>query len=472
MSVTENKKFPLELSLINSFRDNIEGDYNSSHPKVKEARNKGFELLEQSGLPTTKLEKWRSTNLSKFYKNGFDIGDSKPEFDKEINEIFNCSVHGFNTNVYSLLNGWYYSPEEKQLQVLDDGIIIGSIIRAQEEYPDLFDKYYNELASPDSHGLNAANAAVYTDGLFVYVPENVKAEKAIQLIKMVNRDSSIMINTRNLIILGDNSSLKFLHCDDSINQHEGFLVTNTEIFLGENASLSLYKLQNLNNQTTLVNSTCVDQKAGSNVSINVLSFNGGAIRNEFHIDLTGEHAHADIMGMYLMDQTQHIDNQVKVVHSAPNCTSSELFKGVLDDKATGVFNGYIYVARDAQKTAAFQKNANILMTSDAKIDTMPFLEIYADDVKCSHGATVGQLDDEALFYLRQRGISEKDARLLLMYAFVNEVTGKIDISPLRESIEDMVKKRLRGDLSICDRCVLHCTTPDKPLEFDIDMSKV
>ncbi len=472
MTTTEKKRFPLEKSLQDSYREKILKSTQSYHPKVKESRERGIVWLEKSGLPTTKLEKWKSTNLSKFYNNGFDIGDLKPAFDKEINEIFNCSVHGFNTNVYSLLNGWYYSSEEKQLQVLDNGIIIGSINKAQEEYPEIFDKYYNELATPDSHGLNAANAAVYTDGLFVFVPKNVNADKAIQLIKMVNRETSIMINTRNLIILEDNSKLSFLHCDDSINQHAGFLVTNSEIFLGKNASLSLYKLQNLNNQTTLVNSTCVKQEAGSNVNINVLSFNGGAIRNEFHIDLTGEMAHADIMGMYLMDQNQHIDNQVKVLHSAPNCTSSELFKGVLDDKATGVFNGYIYVARDAQKTAAFQKNANILMTSDAKIDTMPFLEIYADDVKCSHGATVGQLDEEAMFYLMQRGIPKKDARLLLMYAFVNEVTGKIEILPLRDSIDDMVKKRLRGDLSICDRCVLHCSKPDKPLEFDIDMSKI
>ena len=281
-----------------------------------------------------------------------------------------------------------------------------------------------------------------------------------------------MINTRNLIIVGKNSKLSFLHCDDSINQHAGFLVTNTEIFLGENATLDLYKLQNLNNQTALVNSTFIQQKGESELNVNVLTFNGGTIRNEFTVDLIGEKADANINGMYLMDDKQHVDNQVKVIHSAPNCTSSELFKGVLDDSASGVFNGYIYVARDAQKTAAFQKNANILMTNTASIDTMPFLEIYADDVKCSHGATVGQLDNEALFYLMQRGISEGDAKLLLMYAFVTEVTGKINILPLRESIDDMVKKRLRGDLSICEKCVLHCSKPEIPVEFEIDMSKI
>jgi Fe-S cluster assembly protein SufD len=204
----------------------------------------------------------------------------------------------------------------------------------------------------------------------------------------------------------------------------------------------------------------------------VISLNGGIIRNELNVEFAGEGADADLNGIYLMDNKPHIDNQVFVTHAVPNCTSSELFKGVLDDSASGVFNGYIYVARDAQKTNAFQRNNNILLKPTAKIDTQPFLEIYADDVKCSHGATVGQLDEEALFYLMQRGISRQDAYLLLMYAFTAEVTGKISIETLQLNIEDMIKKRLRGELAICDKCVLHCSHPDIPLEFEIDMSKV
>ena len=472
MSLSTKTKNPFELSLSNTFKDNKNGIFNSPHNKVNESRRVGIKHFEKIGLPTSKNENWRSTNLHNVYEQKFTIGDEKPLFDKEINEIFRCNVHGFNTNVFALLNGWYYSSEETQLQILEDGIVVGSIIAAQKKYPEVFEKHFNEIAKPDHHGLSSVNAALFTDGLFIYVPDNVQLKKAVQLIKMVNRDTNIMINTRNLIIVGKNSSLSFLHCDDSINQHSGFLVTNTEVVLGENASLDLYKLQNLNNNTTLVNSTFVQQEKSSTLNVNVLTFNGGIIRNEFTVDLIGEGADANISGMYLMDDNQHVDNQVKVIHSAPNCTSSELFKGVLDDKASGVFNGYIYVARDAQKTIAFQKNANILMTSTASIDTMPFLEIYADDVKCSHGATVGQLDKDALFYLMQRGISENDAKLLLMYAFITEVTNKISIAALKDSIDDMVKKRLRGDLSICEKCVLHCSRPDIPVEFEIDMSKI
>ena len=231
-------------------------------------------------------------------------------------------------------------------------------------------------------------------------------------------------------------------------------------------------LQNLNDVTSLLNSTYIYQERNSRSKVNVMTLNGGKIRNELHVNLNGEGAEADLNGIYLMDKNQHVDNQVYVRHSVPNCYSSELFKGVLDNKATGVFKGYIYVARDAQQTNAFQRNNNILMTADAQIDTMPFLEIYADDVKCSHGATVGQLDEDALFYLMQRGISRDDARLLLMYAFASEVTSKIEIEPLRISLEDMIKKRLRGELSICEQCVLHCSVPEKILDFEIDMTKI
>lgn len=471
MKLSKNK-LPLELSLHKHYEDNVKGVYNNCHPKVRDARKASKLQLDNIGLPLANNEKWRNTNLGEFYKNSYLIGDEKPVFDKQINEIFSCVVHGFNTNVFALLNGWYYSSEEEQIQTLADGIIVGSINAAQKKYPELISKYFNELVTDDQHGLNAANGAIFTDGIFIYVPDNVESDKAIQLIKMVNRDSSTMINSRNLIILGKNSKLSFLHCDDSINQHHGFLVTNTEIFLDENAKLDLYKLQNLNDNTTIVNSTFANQKQNSELKVNVLTFNGGTIRNEFDIELAGKGAHADVSGIYLMDNKQHVDNQLLIKHLAPNCTSNQMFKGVLDDKASGVFKGSVYVAKDAQQTVAFQKNANILMTSEASIDTMPFLEIYADDVKCSHGATVGQLDSEAMFYLMQRGISKSDARLLLMYAFTSEVTSKIGIEALQTNIDDMIKKRLRGDLSICDKCVLHCSTPDTPIIFDIDMSKI
>ncbi len=461
----------LENELIKFAGKRLEELKNSEPPEFWEERKKAFEFFKEKGLPDKSLERWRYTDLWEWYQKSFTPETYQEKFTKKVNDIFECTVQGFDTRVVSVLNGHYYAPEDSMLIETADGVIMGSLKAARNKYHGYFEKYYNKIAKSDTNGFIAVNMAVAEDGVFIYVPDNVEVEKPLQLIKLVNK-KGLMVNTRNFIVMGKNSKLTFLHCDDSINHDETFINTLTEVVIGENASLDLYKLQNINDNTALINNTFFDLNNYSRLNVNVLSFNGGAIRNELYVNLNKPGAEADINGFYLMDKKQHIDNQVYVNHNAPECNSKELFKGILDDEATGVFNGYVYVARDSQHTNAFQRNNNILLTKGAKINTMPFLEIYADDVQCSHGATVGQLNDEALFYLMQRGIPFKDANMLLMYAFVAEVTGNIKIEALKTNIEDMVKKRLRGELSICDRCVLHCTTPDKPIEFDIDLSKI
>jgi Fe-S cluster assembly protein SufD len=472
MATIEKNNSILESSLTTYFSRMQEQLFDACHPQVSKQRAKAFDFFQKSGLPTNKDEKWRNSLLIKDYNDNYVIEGEAIPFSKSASDIFECEIHGYNSQIVSMLNGWYYAENPAQLQTLDDGIILGSMLAAQRELPEFFDKHYGNIADFRQNGFAAINTALFRDGVFIYIPDNVEVKNALQLIKMVNREERLMLNTRNLIVLGKNSKVSFMHCDDSVNHFASFINTLTEIYVDENASLDLYKLQNINDQTSLLNNTYIHQERNSRVKVSVLTLNGGKIRNEIHVDLQGEGAEADLNGVYLMDKNQHIDNQVFVRHSVPNCYSNELFKGVLDDKATAVFNGYIYVARDAQKTNAFQRNNNILMTAEANVDTMPFLEIYADDVKCSHGATVGQLDEDALFYLMQRGIKRDDALLLLMYAFTSEVTSNIGIEPLKLSIEDMIKKRLRGELSICEKCVLHCSIPDNPIEFEIDMSKI
>lgn len=470
---TQNKIHnPLAQSLIGQY-EAIESKLKGEDiPVISAARQKAINNFRQIGLPGRKDEKWRNTKLDAQYAADYSLETKASTYEKSVSEIFLCEIHGFNARVQSMLNGWYYSPEHSKLQTDENGVVTGSILAAQKAFPDLFEKHFGKAEVPSSNGFASINTALFRDGLFIYVPKNVEVEDTIQLIKMVNQLETPLLNSRNLIILEEGSKLSFMHCDDSINHQSSFINTVTEIVLGKNACLDLYKLQNINDQTTLINNTFIRQERDSRTKVNVLTLNGGMIRNEIYVDLAGEGADADINGIYLLDKKQHVDNQVTVRHSVPNCTSSELFKGVLNNESRGVFNGYIYVAKDAQKTYAFQRNNNILLSAEAQIDTMPFLEIYADDVKCSHGATVGQLDEEAMFYMMQRGISKEDARLLLMYAFTSEVTSKLDIEALRVSIEDMIKKRLRGELSICEKCVLHCSVPDKPIEFEIDMSKV
>jgi Fe-S cluster assembly protein SufD len=472
MSTINKIYIPLAQSLIGHFQEVESNLKKNGHPVVSKSRQEAFDYFQQIGLPTHKDEKWRNTKLDIQYATDYAFDVEASKYDKSVSEIFLCEIHGFDAKVKAMLNGWYYSPENSKLQTDEDGVISGSMLAAQKAYPDLFEKYFGKAVNFDKNGFVAINAALFRDGLFIYVPKNVEVKNTIQLIKMVNKQDNPLLNSRNLIILDEGSKLSFMHCDDSVNHQPSLINTVTEIVVGKNASLDLYKLQNINNKTTLINHTFIHQDRDSRTKVNVLTLNGGVIRNEIVVDLAGEGADADINGVYLMDKKQHIDNQVSVKHSVPNCTSNELFKGVLNNESRAVFNGYIYVAKDAQKTSAFQRNNNILLSADAQIDTMPFLEIYADDVKCSHGATVGQLDEEAMFYMMQRGISKEDARLLLMYAFTSEVTSKLNIEALRVSIEDMIKKRLRGELSICEKCVLHCSVPDKLIEFEIDMSKV
>ncbi len=232
-----------------------------------------------------------------------------------------------------------------------------------------------------------------------------------------------------------------------------------DIVVKENAFLEMYRIQNLDDTANLKTHIRIHQERDSRVHFVVVSFNAGDLRNHIEVDIDGEGCETKVYGLYLVDKKQHVENYLKINHNVPHCSSDTRFKGIIDDEASAVFNGHVYVAPGAQKTDAQQNNANIILTSTAKIDTKPFLEIYADDVKCSHGTSTGQLDQEAMFYMRQRGISQANARMLLMYAFAADISNHIQIEDLHETIDDMIKRRLRGELSACDHCVLHCKKP-------------
>jgi Fe-S cluster assembly protein SufD len=292
------------------------------------------------------------------------------------------------------------------------------------------------------------------------------------MVNVTQDENYSFVQYRNLIVMGKNSKMSMVQCDDSTNHQVSFSNVVSEYFLDEGANLDHYKLQNLNDSSTLVSAAFFEISENSNMSTNAITLNGGKIRNEAHVKINGRNANADVFGLYLVDKEQHVDNEVFMDHAVADCTSNQLFKGIADDHAHAVFNGQIMVRKDAQRTQAYQNSKNIAITDKATINAKPFLEIYADDVKCSHGATVGQLDDNAMFYIKTRGINEDDARLLLMYAFAAGVIEKIRLQPLKERIDDLVKKRLRGELSVCDQCVLHCSHPEKSYTFEIDMDKL
>lgn len=461
----------LQKKLVDHFDSFYETIAKDDIDTVKNSRREAISAFEKTGFPTKKMEGWRHSKIMDILSDNFELLHKPPTAHKDINEFFQCEMQDFDfdSEIFSFLNGW---TNEEKLKTLSDGIIIGSIKAAMNVFPDKFQQYFGKALPENKNGFIQLNAAFWQDGIFILVPKGKRAQKPIQIIKLIDQQKKLFVQTRNLIILEENSELSIMDCDDSINHESSIINSVTEIFVEENAQLDFYKLQNINDSSILLNTSFAKQSANSSIRTNTLSFNGGMIRNDNNISLDGEGCNTDVYGLYLMDKKQHVDNQIKVHHNKANCNSNELFKGILDDEATAVFNGHIYVAQDAQKTNAYQNNSNLLLTSKAKINTMPFLEIYADDVKCSHGATIGQLDQEAMFYLRSRGISKSNARLLLMYAFASDIVNHIRIESLLQRIDDMVKKRLRGELSVCDKCILQCNKPEKEIHFDIDLSKI
>lgn len=438
---------------------------------VASLRKNAFESFRQMGFPTIKIERWKGTDLSKALLTPFSFALEPQGSGVDIKSIFKCDVPQLETYLVAQLNGWYVY-NNSPITKLSNGVIIGSLARAFELYPELIEKHYGRYANGTLDGLVALNTLFAQDGIFIYVPDNVRVNETIQMVNIINSSENLMLQSRNLVILGKNAQLRLVQCDDSIEHGITLINSVSEIYIGQGSTLDHYKLQNKDSHSTLINTIFFQQERDSHLSSNALSLNGGIIRNNSFVKFNGEGGSANIYGLYLMDKNQHIDNQVFVDHAYPNCESGELFKGVLDDHAKGVFNGHILVRKDAQHTNAYQTNKNILLTDKATIETKPFLEIYADDVKCSHGATVGQLDSNALFYIRSRGISEANAKILLMYAFAAEIVNKIMIPELKIRIDDMVKKRLRGELSYCDQCVLHCSTQEKKVSFNIDLSKI
>ncbi len=440
-------------------------------PLITRIREKAFQQFMEWGFPDEHLERWRNTDLRKALSAEYDQHVEPPTENPDAAGMLRCDIPQFDTLLTALYNGWFASENGSWLQ-RPDGVVIGSLVQALKRYPHLVEESYTRIEPFTTNGLDALNTAFAQDGIFIYVPDHVQVNKPIQMVNMIDHNRNLFLQNRNLIILGKNSRLTLVHCDDSLNHQTSFTNTLTDVFLNEGAQVEHYKLQNINDNSTVVNATLFHQKKDSRLSAHVTVLNGGLIRNDFYVAIDGENCDSNIYGLYLVDKHQHVDNQIQVNHLKPGSNSVELFKGIIDDQARAVFNGHIHVHRNAQKTNAYQSNKNLLLTDKATVNTKPFLEIYADDVKCSHGATVGQLDQEALFYIRSRGLSYDNARLLLMYAFAAEVINKITIEPLRLRIDDLVKKRLRGELSICDQCVLNCRTKENTVSFDIDMSKI
>jgi Fe-S cluster assembly protein SufD len=439
----------------NLYKENIGKITENSSPYINSFREDAIAKFNELGIPTKKNESYRYTNLDTFFNHDFRSYFMPDESDFARAEEFRCDVTELDAHGIVLLNGFYPTIKEK-LRHLPGGIWIGSLNEAAKKFSDKIEKHYGKYVNGNSDGLVYLNTAMASDGVFIYVPEGVVLKKPIQIVNLVQSDDDIFNQLRNLIIVEKNADVTLIICDHTLSPNKFLTNAVTEIYVGENSHFDIIRVQNEHNNAAKITHTFIYQDRNSNASSNNITLHGGLVRNSTHHFLAGEGAECHSYGLYLADKFQHIDNFVNVDHSVPNCTSNQLFKGVLDDMATGAFNGRIYVHKDAQGTVAYQKNNSILLTDDAKMDTKPQLEIYADDVKCSHGATVGQLDEDALFYLQSRGINKREARLMLMFGFAHEVIQNIKVEALSERMDNLVMQRLKGELSRCATCLVKC----------------
>ncbi len=430
------------------------GMINKHAPQVlNDLRDKAFDDFCRLGFPSKKVERYKYTDMQKIFEPDYGLNLNRLEIPVNPYDVFKCDVPNLSTSLYFVVNDSFYDKMLPKCS-LAEGVVVGSLSKVATEHPELVAKYYGKIANTGDDAVTALNTMLSQDGLMVYVPKNVKVEKAIQVINILRSDVDLMVNRRVLIVMEQGSEAKFLFCDHAADDRN-FLATQViEAFVGENAKLDLYCLEETHYKNTRVSNVYIEQQANSVVNHNVITLHNGITRNRLDLVFKGEGAECFANGCVIADKSQHIDNNTLIDHQVGHCTSHQLYKYVLGDEAVGAFAGRILVRKDAQKTSSNEINQNLCTTKKARMFTQPMLEIYADDVKCSHGSTVGQLNDAAMFYMRQRGISEKEAKLLLEFAFVNEVVDQIQLEPLKERLRYLVEKRFRGELNKCEGCKL------------------
>ena len=404
-------------------------------------------LSSNGGFPTRKVERYKYTDIDSLFAPDYGLNLNRLDIPVNPYDAFRCDVPNLSTSLYFVVNDAFYSKAVPKGN-LPEGVVLGSL----KEHASA--TYYNQLASQEEDAVTDLNTMLAQDGLYVYVPKGVVVDRAIQVINILRSDVDLMVNRRVLIVVEEGAEVKFLFCDHAADDRN-FLATQViEAYVGPNAKLDLYCLEETHNKNVRVSNVYIRQERDSRVNHNVITLHNGTTRNKLNLDLVGEGAECYCSGCVIADKRQHVDNNTLITHHAAHCTSRELYKYVLDDESTGAFAGRVLVKPGAQKTESQMTNQNLTATKTARMYTQPMLEIYADDVKCTHGSTVGQLNDAALFYMQQRGISRREARLLLQNAFINEVIDHMQLEPLRDRLHYLVEKRFRGELNKCEGCKL------------------
>ena len=421
--------------LFKKFEQNLNGH---SDQAVHQIRKEAINRFSQSGFPTTRDEEWKYTDIAPLTKTDFGFSDSSAAAGMAVDDYL---IDGLPAYCLVFVNGIFQSGISSVIEAPDNFQILPlrEYLKKNDGQPG------NELARymPSEWDVfTALNTAFLDNGVVIYVPKNIVVDKPVQIIHINQGRSNNLTTPRNLVVAEQGAAIKIIETFEGQGDQAYFTNSVNEIVVKSNADVEHFKIQNENRAAYHISSTYVHQQRDSRYFSHNFAFGGRLVRNNINATLDGEGIRCVLNGMYIGSDQQHIDNHTQIDHAKPHCESDELYKGILDDKARGVFNGKIFVRKDAQKTNAIQNNNAILLSEDANIDTKPQLEIFADDVRCTHGATIGQLDEDAYFYLRSRGIDKQQARQLLIFAFASDVIDRIDITPIREKLSQQLAEKL------------------------------
>ncbi|WP_243473528.1 Fe-S cluster assembly protein SufD [Winogradskyella sp. MH6] len=406
---------------------------------VHDIRTEAIKHFESEGFPTKRQEAWKYTSLNSILKHDYSMFP-KHEEALEFKDVKKYFIHDIDSYKIVFIDGKYSSHLS---QTTHDGldVCLMSAALTKPKYRIVIENYFNKIATKDS--LSALNTAFSAEGAFIHIPKNKLVDKPIQILHFsTGNEAALMLQPRNLVIVDENSHVQIIERHQSLTENPVLTNSVTEIFGNKRAIVDYYKIQNDNQSASLIDNTFINQKQESIVKVHTFSFGGKLIRNNLNFYQNGERIDSTMKGITIIGDKQHVDHNTLVHHIEPNCESHQDYKGIFGDNSTGVFNGKVLVEKEAQKTDAFQANNNILLSDKASINTKPQLEIFADDVKCSHGCTIGQLDESAMFYLRSRGIPEKEARGLLMFAFSNNVLDSVKIPEIKNRITKIIANKL------------------------------
>jgi Fe-S cluster assembly protein SufD len=414
-------------------------DYLEYDSPLHEVRNNAIKIFEEKGFPTKKEEAWKYTSLKSLLKPDYSVYSNK-ERNVELKNVRKYFLHEIDTYKIVFVDGVYSSfLSETTHDTLD--VCLMSAALNKSKYKPVIEAFFNKAAKNDS--LTSLNTAFTKEGAYINIPAHKEVEKPIEIINFsTGNEAAMFLQPRNLIVVGENAHVQIIERHQSLSKNEVLTNSVTEIFAEKRAYVDYYKIQNDVETASLIDNTYLSQERDSNCNVHTFAFGGNLVRNNLNFFQHGEHCDSTLKGVTIIEGKQHVDHNTLVHHISPNCESHQDYKGLYAEKSIGVFNGKIIVEKDAQKIDAFQQNNNILIDDKATINSKPQLEIFADDVKCSHGCTIGQFDEEALFYLRSRGIGLKEARALLMYAFANTVLESVKIPELKVRINKLIANKI------------------------------